>query len=321
MIGASMVLKYPVEDNADWRQQARIPIVRKLKSHYRHAKSRFVPRSNDPRLRRHSGNHTPLSKDDIPAICVVRNALLRYYRSLGVTRFIIIDDRSVDGTTAALSNLPDVDLFTSHFEYKDTDRGKDWRDAFFDMYGRNRWYLSLDADEFLIFPGSETRSIRGFIADLERAGISRAHCPMIDIYPPGPLSSGVFVDDGTSWPFEVSSHFDGDGYTVKQERYGSALRGGPRQRLFGRDMRLSKFPLLWVDDATSYRLGSIHGPAPSTRNFVPVTGVLLHYRFSSHSIDEFRRIVEVAGMLMVAHIIAPSSPLRDFPRNGLLPVS
>ena len=296
-----MSFKYPVKRTADWHKQGSVPVVRKLKSYFRHAKSKIGGRVNDPKLVRQSGPHHPLLEHDIPAICVVRNAnnyirsFLRYYRSLGVTRFIIIDDRSVDGTTAALSNQPDVDLFSSEFEYKDTDRGKDWRDAFFDIYGRNRWYLSLDADEFLVFPGSESRSIRDFIGDLERAGMSRAHCPMIDIYPAGALSSGVFVDDGSKWPFEVSSNFDGDGYTVKHERYGSALRGGPRQRLFGRDMRLSKFPLLWVDDATHYRLGSIHGPAPSMRNFTPITGVLLHYRFSSDSIDEFRKIVEVGG--------------------------
>lgn len=294
-----MSLKYPVIQRSDWHGP--VPVSRKIKSHYRHAKSKITRKHNDPKLVRHSGHFRPLSKLDIPAICVVRNAnnyirsFLRYYRKLGVTRFIIIDDQSVDGTSAALSGESDVDLYTSHFEYKDTNRGTDWRDAFFDMYGRNRWYLSLDADEFLVFPGSETRTIRDFIDDLRRAGMRRAHCPMLDVYPPGALSSGVFVDDGTKWPFEVSSHFDGDGYMVKHERYGSALRGGPRRRLFGRDMRLSKFPLLWVDHATSYRLGSIHGPGPCIRNFVPITGVLLHYRFSSHSVDEFRKIVEVGG--------------------------
>ena len=296
-----MTFKYPVARSADWQRHRTVPVVRKIKSHYRHARSKLTVRCNDPKLLRQSGPFRPLSRHDIPAICVVRNAnnyirsFLRYYRSLGVTRFIIIDDRSVDGTTAVLSKAPDVDLFTSRFEYRETNRGTAWRDAFFDMYGRNRWYLSLDADEFLVFPGSERRTIRDFIGDLERAGMSRAHCPMLDIYPPGPLGTGVFVDDGTQWPFDVSSHFDADGYVVKHERFGSALRGGPRKRLFGRDMRLSKFPLLWVDDATHYRLGSIHGPGPCIRNFMPITGVLLHYRFSSDSLDEFRKIVEVGG--------------------------
>jgi hypothetical protein len=118
---------------------------------------------------------------------------------------------------------------------------------------------------------------------------------MLDLYPRGSLGSGRFVDDGSQWPFDVSSNFDSDGYTIAPERYGYAVRGGPRRRLFGRSMRLSKFPLIWVDDDTDYRRGSIHGPGPCIRNFVPVTAALLHYRFSSDSVKEFLRIVEIGG--------------------------
>jgi hypothetical protein len=300
--GAGVPVRYPAKHASDWHGIKSISFVRKAKAHFQHAKwTLSLGARTDPRLVKQSGPFKPLASDDIPAICIVRNAngyirsFLRYYRMLGVTRFIIIDDRSVDGTTSALSNIADVDLYTSHIEYKDTNRGKDWRDAFFDMYGRNRWYLSLDADEFLVFPGYEKRSIRDFIRDLEIVGIDRSHSAMLDVYPPGPLRTGNFVDDGSKWPFDVSSHFDGDGYTIKAERFGNAVRGGPRQRLFGRDMRLSKFPLLWVDGKTDYRRGSIHGPGPCIRNFVPVTSILLHYRFSSRSVEEFRKIVEVGG--------------------------
>lgn len=113
---------------------------------------------------------------------------------------------------------------------------------------------------------------------------------MIDMYPRGLLRDGIFIDDGTKYPFEVSSHFDGDGYTATWEKFGVAVRGGPRLRLFGRSMRLSKFPLIWVDEKTDYRRGSIHGPGPCFRNFLPATGALLHYRFSSRSVGEFKRI-------------------------------
>ena len=206
-----------------------------------------------------------------------------------------MDDRSEDGTREVLENVPDVDLFSSLIEYKDANRGKAWRDAIIDIYGRNRWYLSLDADEFLVFPGSESRQVSDFINDLEMAGFKRCLAPMLDMYPAGPLHSGRFTDDGRYWPFEISSNFDGDGYTITPERYGNAVRGGPRTRVFGNRMRLSKFPLIWVDKATDYRRGSIHGPGPCIRNFVPVTAVLLHYRFSSNSVEEFRRIVAIGG--------------------------
>lgn len=294
------LLQYPVRDSADWQRLDRAPLFRRITTYLRHAKLSVRPR-REARLVRHSGEFTPLAADDIPVLCIVRNAnnyirsFLAYYRKLGVTRFLFVDDRSDDGTRQVLENAPDVDLYTSNLEYKDVHLGAGWRDALFDIYGRNHWYLLLDADEFLVFPQSESRSLRSFIDDLETAGIRRCFAPMLDLYPPGALAASQFVDDGKQWPFEVSSHFDSDSYRIKPERYGHAVRGGPRQRLFGRDMRLSKFPLIWVDSGTDFRRGSVHGPGPCFRNFVPVTAVLLHYRFSSHSMQEFRKIVAVGG--------------------------
>lgn len=113
-----------------------------------------------------SGSFEALRPGDLPLVCVVRNAapymksFLRYYREMGVTRFIVVDDRSDDGTTEILSSAPDVDLFTSDVGYAQADRGRAWRDALFNLYGRGRWYLSVDADEFFVFPRMEQRDIR-----------------------------------------------------------------------------------------------------------------------------------------------------------------
>lgn len=295
-------MSYPVADGAAWQRMGRPSTGGWAKSAFHHAKrSRPFRSREDPKLSRRTGSFAPLTAADLPLVCIARNAanyvrsFLRYYRTLGVTRFIMVDDHSEDGTGSILEAAPDVDLYSSPLHYKDARRGQLWREAFFDLYGRGRWYLSLDADEFLVYPGSEARPLGSFIGDLEAAGLSRCHAPMLDLYPAGRLADGVFDDDGTRWPFEASPEFDGDGYTITEELYGYAVRGGPRRRLFGNEMRQSKFPLLFVDDATDYRRGSIHGPAPVTRNFVPVTAVLLHYRFSANSIDEFRKIVEVGG--------------------------
>lgn len=297
-----MKLSYPVREPGDWRLMEGASLPRRVKSTWHHIeRSRPFRRREDAKLSRVSGSFALLGEDDIALICGVRNgagylrSFLRYYRKLGVTRFIVVDDASEDGTDAILKAAPDVDLYASDLSYKEARRGRLWRETFFDAYGRDRWYLSVDADEFLVFPGSETRTIADFIGDLERAGLGRSHAPMIDLYPAGRLADGVFVDDGAHWPFEVSSHFDGTGYTIRDEIYGFSVRGGPRERLFGNRARQSKFPLVFVDSATEYRRGSIHGPAPVWRNFIPVSAVLLHYRFSASSIEDFRRIVENGG--------------------------
>lgn len=294
-------MRYPVDDESRWQRMRRPPLLRRIKAGARHVgRNPLAPKRNS-KLRRRSGSFAPLSADDIAVVCVMRDcggylrSFLRHYRRLGATRFIVVDDHSDDDTGAILEAAPDVDLFVSPLYYKDTHRGQDWREALFDMYGRNRWYISVDSDEFLFYPHCETRRLESFLADLDRAGIRRVHAAMLDIYPEGPLHSARFIDDGSRWPFEVSCLFDGDGYRIAPERYGNAVRGGPRLRLFGRDMRLSKFPILWADAATDYRHGSIHGPAPCGRNFLPVGAVLLHYQFSAGSPERFRKIVEVGG--------------------------
>lgn len=296
-----MLMPYPVGDGSDWDRLRNPPLLRRIKARVYHAAWTVSSRKRDGRLEPESGSFAPLGPNDIPVVCVMRDSIdyvrsfLRHYRRLGATRFIVVDDHSDDGTRAVLEAAPDLDLYVSPLYYKDTRRGQDWREALFDIYGRDRWYLSVDSDEFLIYPDFETQPLGAFIEKLERARVSRVHAVMLDIYPPGPLKSADFVDDGSAWPFDVSSMFDGDGYRVVPERFGNAIRGGPRKRLFGRGMRLSKFPLLWVDAATDYRRGSIHGPGPCYRNFVPVGAVLLHYQFGAHSMERFRRIVDVGG--------------------------
>ncbi len=288
---------YPASNMQDWDAYRHTSPLQWLKLRWRHATLSF-PKQQETKvsLKPISGRFGTLQASDLPLICVVRNVVaylssfLRYYRAMGITRFIIIDDQSGDGTAEMLGAASDVDLFVSNVRYAEADRGRVWRDALFDIYGRGRWYISVDADEFFVFPRMDERDIREFIGELERHDIYRSLAPMIDMYPAGLLRDGIFVDDGTKYPFEVSCYFDGDGYTARQERFGVAIRGGPRQRLFGRSMRLSKFPLIWVDEKTNYRMGSIHGPTPCFRNCLPATGVLLHYRFSSRSVEEFQRI-------------------------------
>ena len=61
--------------------------------------------------------HTPLSENDFPLIFVVHNgrpllpSFLDHYRSIGVTRFMCVDDASKDGTIDYLLKQDDVDVY------------------------------------------------------------------------------------------------------------------------------------------------------------------------------------------------------------------
>src|SRR5262249_4558193 len=109
-----MAFRYPVRDASEWRAIQSPPVSRRVKAHLRHVRASMpLPRTSHQGLLEPVGHVAPLAPDDIPAICIVRNAnnyirsFLRYYRALGVTRFIVVDDRSVDGTRAALEDADD----------------------------------------------------------------------------------------------------------------------------------------------------------------------------------------------------------------------
>jgi hypothetical protein len=293
---------YPQPDPSAWGPLLRAGWAERLSLHLRDGRYRRRGRRiAEAVLTPVAGTPAPVAPDALVLICVVRNAsayisaFLDHYRGLGVARFAIVDDRSDDGTREILDAADDVDRFASDQTYREAAGGLAWRDALIERYGRGRWYVSVDADEFLVYPGSETRKLPAFVADLARAGLTRALAPMLDLYPEGRLADAAFDPARHRHPAEVSPMIDGDGYHAAREKFSLAIRGGPRTRIFGGENRLSKFPLIFADRATAYRGGSIHGPLPVTRNFSAPAAVLLHFKFSAASLTEFRTFVAEGG--------------------------
>ncbi|WP_245413931.1 glycosyltransferase family 2 protein [Fulvimarina endophytica] len=239
-----------------------------------------------------------LRSKDLVLISVLKNAerylpsFLSHYRTLGITRFAFVDDRSDDRTRELLLAAPDVDIYESNVNFDVAGGGLVWRDLLVERYGRDRWYMSLDCDEYLVFPGSEDRKLTDFIADLEREGRKRALAVMIDIYPDAALDGAPPHQPLEASPVTVCPLYDETGYAIENEKFCTAIRGGARQRMFGTDMRMTKFPLIYVDRRTRFNSGSAHGPLPIDRNFSPVHAALLHYKFSADSLAEFRTMYE-----------------------------
>lgn len=229
-------------------------------------------------------NHTPLSENDFPLIFVVHNgrpllpSFLDHYRSIGVTRFMCVDDASKDGTTDYLLKQEDVDVYFSNVRYKAAARSKTWRELLAEKYGKNRWYLNVDVDEFLFTGHNSNMTISQYAKILYKKGILRLPAPMIDMVPGRELSEAVLTDDVKPW--EISSYFDLDGYHGYSKSGGIKLYGGARKRLWNADAELIKYPLIYWDKYTSMGI-SVHSPLPTYRNHPPVCGALLHFKIFS----------------------------------------
>jgi hypothetical protein len=241
------------------------------------------------------GGYAPLAPQDLAAVIVARNEMamlpsfLAHYRQLGVSRFIILDDGSEDGSVAFLTAQPDVDVWTSPVRFAEACGGMHWREALFKRYGMNRWYLNLDADEYLIYDRYQDRNLHALIGHLEAQGCRRLSAPMIDMYPAGAVEAVPFGPT-SGMPWHIAEYFDRSGYQLKIRRQNMLIIGGPRHRKFGLRNQLMKSPLLYWDDSCSLQHG-IHKPLPYFRNYLPISGVLLHFKFFADFRDEVQSAI------------------------------
>ncbi|MBC7138812.1 MAG: glycosyltransferase family 2 protein [Defluviimonas sp.] len=184
-----------------------------------------------------------------PVVVLIHNErnivgeFLRHYRGICSPHFLIADDHSSDGTREFLAAQPDVSLF-SPIEGSGYRADKAlWRKALLDGHATGRWALSLDADEFLVFSGMESRSLEDYCAALDREGAEAVMGPMVDMYADKPLARHVYPEDAGQGLLETFPYFDRQPGAFwlrlrnprQRKRYPTpplALWGGMRVRLF-----------------------------------------------------------------------------------------
>lgn len=246
------------------------------------------------------GDIRPLIPADIPLIFLTHNSIqflpsfLAHYRKLGITRFLCVDDQSADGTREKLLNENDVDIFGSDVRYRQANGGNLWREALVRIFGTKRWYMNVDCDEYFIYDQYETRKLPELIAGLEAKGVLHCPAPMIDCYPSDSIKSAVFDGSTDIMPWQVANTFDMRGYRLFRTNSTMSMMGGPRDRLLDYPEHydeLMKYPLLYVEYDIAFTI-SIHKPWPFNRNFSPIYGSLLHFKFFSETEDFVKKAIE-----------------------------
>ena len=277
-------------------------------------------------------DHGPLDDKAVPLVVVLKNeekligSFLGHYRALGVTRFMVVDNGSVDATPEILRRQDDVDLWRTDASFKAANQGCLWRDGLLFARARDRWVLSVDADEFLVFAGMEKpRAIKRLAARLEQLGDSRLLAPMLDVYPDRPIAE-VEIDPNTH-PLKTLDWFDGGPEFFEIRRLGIWIGGGPRRRLFFADEAemlpgLSKYPLVRYDSETAFV--GIHHPSPYERNTVRTFGRLMHVKLhgglaarAKEAIDSGQYWQQSAEYRRYAEVLSASPSLTAHGRNSL----
>ena len=243
-----------------------------------------------------------IPKNPILCFATMRDEMLRlpyyldHYRCSGVSHFFIVVNDSSDGTEEYLKQQSDVSVWTTDASYRESRFGVDWLTWLQIKYGDGAWCLTADADEILVYPYSEQRSLRDLTEWLDQVGAPAFGALMLDMYPRGAIGDQEYSpgDD----PFETLNWFDGEGYTWERlARYRLiSIRGGPRKRLFFKDNpdhapHLHKVPLIRWSRRYAY-ISSAHIVLPRHLNSVfdareqLPTGVFLHSKFLGEVIQK-----------------------------------
>jgi hypothetical protein len=234
--------------------------------------------------------------DDILVFTTARNErirlpyFLRYYRDMGVDHFVIVDNDSDDGSADYLAAQHDVSVWHSRASYKRARFGVDWLNWLQRRHGHGHWCLTVDPDEFLVYPFCDTRPIRALTDWLDASSIRSFSAMLLDMYPKGRLDEQPY-EEGQN-PIDIACWFDSGNYSMKKNgRFGNLwIQGGPRSRVFFPDApekapALNKIPLVKWDRQYTY-VSSSHMLLPRGLNQVydewggeKASGLLLHAKF------------------------------------------
>jgi len=242
-------------------------------------------------------DRTPaINRDDLLLFSTQRNEHIRlpyflnYYREKGVNHFLIVDNDSNDGSLEYLAEQPDVSVWHTRKSYKRSRFGVDWLNWLQFRYGHGHWCLTVDPDEFFIYPFCDTRPIRALTDWLDASSIKSFSAMLLDMYPKGRIDAQPYRAGQD--PIEIASWFDAGNYTMDKNRlYGNLwIQGGARSRVFFPDEpekapALNKVPLVKWDRRFAY-VSSTHMLLPRGLNQVydewggeKASGILLHSKF------------------------------------------
>ncbi|MDD5274017.1 MAG: glycosyltransferase family 2 protein [Methylovulum sp.] len=241
-------------------------------------------------------DHTAAIKPrDLLAFVVLRNEAVRlpyfldYYRRLGVNHFLFIDNGSDDGFMDSVGAASDCSIWHTTASYKAAKFGVHWLNFLLRKYGSGHWCLTLDPDEFLVYPYSDSRNLHELAQYLEQEGKAAFFTLMLDMYGEAAIDDAQYHAGQN--PLEVCPWFDATGYYQdKRPHYGDWwIRGGVRRRVFFADQpelspALNKTVLVKWRWYYAY-IASTHIAWPNRLNqphfadTLAPTGCLLHFKY------------------------------------------
>lgn len=234
-------------------------------------------------------------------LCVFRDESLlmerfiKYYRMLGVTHFVMIDNLSIDGGPNYLRLLKDVNiiLYRADGSFKDAMFGVEWINICMKRHCAGQYCFAVDMDELFVFDTQKYRSLHDLIREMESMGANCVGATLLDMYPKK-LNNNY--QQGKSL-IQHSPYFDdwnASFYGTKSILYDtfSWKVGGLRARIMGASPIVHKFPFVKYNFDplgfnTGYHFFQYRGKVAVKANVIKVLktpAVLLHFKYVKHDL-------------------------------------
>ncbi len=254
-------------------------------------------------LRSVQDNTKSIGRGDILLFATLRNECVRmpyfldYYRELGVSHFLLVDNGSDDGFQALVAGMDDVSVWYTEASYSAANFGMHWLNHLLRRFGRDHWCVTCDPDEFLVFPYRDSRKLQDLASFLESENRRSLCCVMLDMYSDRPINETLYTEGDD--PVQVAPYFDGTGYYQAPGWLREVkVQGGVRRRIFFADRpdsapSIHKTPFVKWHWSYSYflsmhQLVPTHLNIPHAETYDSPTGCLLHFKYFSLLDDKVR---------------------------------
>jgi hypothetical protein len=220
--------------------------------------------------------HGEVRDVEISVYSIMRNesfflqAFLDHYRSMGVQQFLILDDRSTDGSFEFLKSQNDCVVLSSTFRFgnfvylkKDNRNRKTIRagtllkSAIPQKYLRGKYSIYADADEFLVLPPG-LADLRELIKRLKKNNIECVAASQVELYPKNLSELTKKVNPQTLDDILALSPFFDSGPIVRLVEGAQPKKCGPStsERLFRQYGVREGHPMVkWLPNSILRRLG------------------------------------------------------------------
>jgi len=223
--------------------------------------------------------------DDVVVISVMRNGrkylmpFLRHHRALGITKFVILDNGSTDGSIEFLSKQPDVTLLQTDAPYHAYENTM--KRYLAERFCRNAWCLCVDVDELFEFPRSAQMKLTDLIGYLNERKFNAVITQMLDMFSDAPLKNSTLnpaSDLVDQFPFYDLSWIKKTIYTFGEVSDWSLMmhHGGVRWMIFGTWNGLTKVSLFRMDGKIK---PFVYWHHTKNARLADISCVLLHFPF------------------------------------------